>query len=119
MTPTEAKEIIDVLAGGLDPETGEVLPPDNPINSPRVIRALFIAVRALEQTTQNAGRSKAEGPGKAGVSWTPEEDERLLAAADAGADVRALAKTHQRTKGAIRARLVRHGRLQAGGEEQA
>ena len=48
MTPAEAKQIIEVLAGGIDPATGEVLPDDNPLSSPHVIRALFIAAKALE-----------------------------------------------------------------------
>ena len=48
MTHEEAKQIIDVLARGIDPATGEVLPENNPLNGPHVIRALFIAAKALE-----------------------------------------------------------------------
>ena len=119
MTPKEAKQVLEVLARGIDPETGEVLPQDSPINSPHVIRALFMAAMALEQAGDKPVRPKAEGPGKAGKSWSPEEDQRLLAAFDAGTDVPALAKLHERTNGAIRARLIRHGRLQADNNEGA
>lgn len=117
MTPKEAKQVLEVLARGIDPETGEVLPQDSPVNSPHVIRALFMAVMALEQAGEKPVRAKAEGPGNAGKSWSPEEDEKLLAAFDAGSEVSALAKAHQRTAGAIKSRLIRHGRLQADGNE--
>jgi hypothetical protein len=49
----------------------------------------------------------------AGKTWTPEEDERLLAGFDGGASVEALATAHERTRAGIEARLVKHGRLEA------
>ena len=117
MTPTEAKQVIEVLAKGIDPETGEVLPQDSPINSPHVIRALFMAAQALEQAAADKpARAKADKPGNAGQAWTPEEDQRLLTAFDEGAAVADLAPIHQRTKGAITSRLMRLGRLQANEE---
>ncbi len=114
MTPAEAKQVIEVLARGIDPQTGELLPEDNPINNPHVIRALFIAVRALE--LQAASPIKAVKPakvGNAGKSWTADEDQQLLQAFDAGTTVATLATTHQRTTGAITSRLIRLGRLPA------
>ena len=123
MTPTEAKQIIDVLARGIDPETGEVLPADNPLNSPHVIRALFLAARALElQAAAPAPKAKtkaatpADKPGNAGAAWTDEETNRLAAAFDSGHDIAQLARDHQRTTGAIRSRLIRLGRVQPGDE---
>jgi hypothetical protein len=120
MTPSEAKQVIDVLAAGVDPETGEVLPADSPLNSPHVIRALFLASRALElqagapakPTSKPKAAKPAGTPANAGVAWTDEEAQRLAAAFDAGADIAQLARDHQRTTGAIRARLIRMGRLQ-------
>jgi hypothetical protein len=112
MTPTEAKQIIEVLAGGVDPATGEVLADDSPLSSPHVIRALFIAAKALEQMATKAARPAAAAPGKAGKSWTEEEDHRLVAAFDAGTPVAELARSHQRSTGAINSRLIRLGRLQ-------
>ena len=117
MTPKEAKQVLEVLARGIDPETGEVLAQDSPIHNPHVIRALFMAVMALEQGGDKPVRLKAERSGNAGKSWTPDEDKQLLAAFDAGTDVPALAKIHQRTSGAIKARLIRHGRLQPDNNE--
>ena len=111
MTPAEAKQIIEVLAGGIDPTTGEVLADDSPLSSPHVIRALFIAAKALEQVSSKAARS-ATTPGNAGKSWSDEEDQRLVAAFDASTPVAALARTHERTSGAITSRLIKLGRLQ-------
>lgn len=47
MQAVEAKRIIEALATGIDPITGEVLPDDSPVNEPQVIRALFTAANAL------------------------------------------------------------------------
>jgi hypothetical protein len=114
MTPAEAKQIIEVLAGGIDPATGEVLPDDNPLSSPHVIRALFIAAKALElMAAAKPARPAAAAPGNAGKAWTEEEDQRLVAGFDASTPVGALARTHERTTGSINSRLVKLGRLQA------
>lgn len=121
MTPIQAQQVIDTLARGIAPETGEVLPADSPLNSPIVIRALFVAVRALElQAAASAPRPKVkvatptDRPGNAGAGWSEEETRRLTAAFDAGRDLVQLAADHQRTVGAIRSRLIRLGRLQPG-----
>ena len=111
MTPAEAKQIIEVLASGVDPATGEVLGDDSPLSSPHVIRALFLAAKALELTAGKAERSQAS-PSNAGKAWTDDEDQRLVAAFDTGTPVAALARTHERTSGAITSRLIRLGRLQ-------
>ena len=111
MTPAEAKQIIEVLAGGVDPATGEVMPDDSPLNDQHVIRALFIAAKALELMSNKATRSAAT-PGNAGKSWSDEEDQRLVAAFDTGTPVTALARAHERTSGAITSRLIKLGRLQ-------
>ena len=112
MTPEEAKQIIDVLASGVDPATGEVLPEDNALNSPHVIRALFMASKALERMVGKPARPSAVAPGKAGKPWSEDEDQRLLAGFDAGTPVAALALAHERSSGAITSRLERLGRLQ-------
>ena len=110
MSPTDAQKIIDALAGGIDPETGEVLPPDSPVNSPHVIRALFIASKALDATIKRI-ESNDGRPGKAGKPWSDAEDRQLVQAFDGGASVQALADAHERSAGGITSRLVRLGRI--------
>ena len=43
-----ARQIIDTLAQGIHPVTGEVMPEDSPYNAPPVIRALFAVSQALD-----------------------------------------------------------------------
>jgi hypothetical protein len=112
MTPAQAKQVIDVLARGIDPATGEVLPEDSPLNSPHVIRALFLAAKALELQAGKRERPPSERPANVGKAWTEEENQRLAAAFEAGACVADLAKTHQRTTGAITSRLIKLGLMQ-------
>lgn len=110
MTPVEAQQIIDTLAKGLDPETGAALPADSCLNSPPIIRALFLASQALGTSTQRT-RANDDRPGKAGKPWSDAEDEQLIKAFDAGVTVRELANIHERSVGGINSRLVRLGRI--------
>ena len=110
MSPLEAKRIVEALASGIDPETGDVLPAQSTFNSPQVIRALFVAGKALDRAAKRAERDNSL-PGNAGRSWSDEEDKELLALFDSGAPVKGIAAKHGRTQGAIAARLVRLGRI--------
>lgn len=49
MSPLEAKLIIEALANGINPETGEILNNQSAFNNPSVIRSLFVAVKALDR----------------------------------------------------------------------
>jgi hypothetical protein len=102
MTPTDAKKIIEALANGIDPETGEVLPNDSALSQPQTIRALFLASKGLERMVNIP---------RAGQPWTDAEDKELLKSFDAGMPTDRIAKNHERTIGAIKARLLHHGRI--------
>ena len=52
MDDIKALGIVSALANGVNPQTGEVFDIDSPYQSADVIRALYIAVRALESTTR-------------------------------------------------------------------
>jgi hypothetical protein len=112
MSPQEARRIVDSLAHGVDPESGEVLSGDSPLCSANVIRALFLASTALsDPAPAAAAKPRAPQPGKAGGPWSTEEAADLVAAFDAGTSIRELAEQHQRSPGGIRSRLVRLGRI--------
>ena len=81
------------------------------LQSPDVVRALFLAAESLEARARG-GRRNSSLPRNAGKTWTPDEDERLLAGFDGGTAVEALAAAHERTRAGIEARLVKHGRLE-------
>jgi hypothetical protein len=114
MSPQEALPIIQNLADGIDPLTGEVLSDQSPFNQPQVIRALFAALQALTLATdaEVPQTVREKRVANAGNAWTPEEDERLLKAFDAGIGVKELAAQHGRTTGAIKSRLVKHERIE-------
>ena len=47
----------------------------------------------------------------AGKGWATDEDEQLAQAFDAGTAIQVLAATHERSRGAIRARLMKLGKI--------
>lgn len=112
MTATEALNIISALVEGHDPLTGEILPVESLLQRASIVRAMTRAVRAL-QAAERAEARKKKLPGRAGRPWTGEEDEQLLSSFDLGALPKDLAGQHERTIGAIRSRLLKHGRLDA------
>ncbi|HET9662867.1 MAG TPA: hypothetical protein VFP00_01470 [Burkholderiales bacterium] len=107
-------KILNALANGVHPATGEQFGADSPYQHPDTVRALFEAVRAVEQARVPAAERPsrpAAVPGNTGLRWTPEEEERLAAAFDAGRTVDELARAHNRTRAGIEARLVKLGKL--------
>ena len=52
---------------------------------------------------------KMNRPDGAGASWTEEEDRQLDDEYGSGMKISEIAKAHDRTNGAIRARLKKHG----------
>lgn len=110
MSPLDAQKIIDALASGIDPETGEVVSDDSPLNNPHVIRALFLASKALGATIRRI-ESNDGRPGKAGKPWSDAEDKQLLQSFDSGTSIQELTNQHERSVGGISSRLVRLGRI--------
>ena len=112
MDDIKAAEILKSLAAGMDPVAGQPLTSIAPLQSPDVVRALFLAADSLEMRLRQS-RRQSTLPRNAGKPWSAEEDERLLTGFDAGTKVDELATTHERTRAGIEARLVKHGRLEA------
>ena len=111
-----ARQIIDVLAQGIHPVTGEAMPDDSPYNAPPVIRALHTVSRALEGAGPAPAAPSAEGqkprraqPPNAGKPWTDQEDAALETAFDAGIPVKQVAQELGRTAFAVEQRLVKLG----------
>ena len=110
MTQDEAQKLIELLADGIDPQTGEVLPNGHLLHHRDCVRALSIAAQALMQSAMRVA-AKTAGPANVGAPWTSANDAELQRLFLAGDDVGALAKQFQRTRGSIQARLVRLGLL--------
>ena len=105
-----AREIINVLAQGIHPVTGEMMPPDSPYNEPPVIRALFTVSQALDGC--EGPKTRREQPSNAGKAWSAEEDDRLAAAFDAGQDLKQMALDLGRSRLGVEARLVKLGKIE-------
>jgi hypothetical protein len=112
MNEVQALQIVQALANGVDPESGEMYPSDSPYQKPDTVRALFFASKALERATEWEQRRKRL-PVNAGKPWSDEEDTRLAAGFDAGRPTNELAREHQRTLASIQARLIKMGKIRA------
>lgn len=110
MTTKEAIRIMSALADGCCPMSGRPLPPTDPCQHVEVVRALHVAMRALDRLDEQERRVRRL-PEHAGAAWDSAEDQRLVDGFAAGKPVRELAVLHQRTIGAIEARLVKLGRM--------
>ena len=112
-------KILNALANGIHPATGEQFGADRPYQHPDTVRALFEATRAVEGASlpvppAAAGMQKAALPQSgSGSRWSTDEELRLASAFDAGRSVDELARAHGRSRAAIEARLVRLGKMDA------
>lgn len=112
MDQAQALAVVRSLANGVDPESGEVFPPESAYQRPQVVRALYEAAAALERF-ERFQRRKSQLPAKTGEPWTEDEDRTLLAGFDSGRALQELAAAHERTMTAVRARLLKYGRINA------
>src|SRR4029078_3542679 len=94
MDREQAVKILNALANGVHPATGEVFAADSPYQHPDTVRALFEAVRVLETSDRRNTHGKGAMQANTFVRWTPEEEERLAAGFDAGRSSAELAKLH-------------------------
>jgi hypothetical protein len=109
MDSSEAARIIQALAGGTDPYTNEPLPCQSPLCNPDTVKALRVAVVALNSGPPR--KRPRELPAQAGKAWDTAEEEILVCEFEGGETVAAIARAHGRTRGAITARLVRLGKI--------
>ena len=108
-----AKEIIQALADGVDPYTGERFPADGPYQRADTVRALYTTLEALDKPKRvRAPRPVDPNKPRAGGPWTPEEEQRLRDAYAAHKPIPEIAVDHGRTPGAITARLVKLGLIE-------
>ena len=95
------------LADGVDPYSGERFPSGSPYQQADTVRALHLALEGLTKLRRSTARKT--GPGR---GWTENEEQELLREFDDKVDVEEIAAKHERTKGAIWARLEKLGRIQ-------
>jgi hypothetical protein len=124
MEQQQTLRILNALANGIHPATGEAFPADSPYQHPDTVRALYTAVRALERNGTTTGATAATAAPRsetrsalpqsgAGSRWTPEEEQQLAAAFDSGRTIAELARQHNRSVAGIEARLLKLGKIDA------
>ena len=110
MDKSKAIDILKSLADGLHPVSREQFDKHHVINEPDVIRALNAAVDALSSDDGKVAHRR-DLPERVGRPWRENEDNALIKAFDEGIALNDLAAKHQRTRGAIRPRLIRLGKI--------
>ena len=110
MKKSKAINILKLLADGMHPVSGEQLERNHVINDPDVIRALNAAVEVLASEETKIRRQR-DLPERVGKPWSENEDKALINAFEKGVSLNDLVIKHQRTRGAIRTRLVRLGKI--------
>ncbi|OJI53865.1 hypothetical protein [Vibrio vulnificus] len=99
MEQEKAYSIIDALANGVDPNTGECFPKDSPYNNPDVIRALFYVLRNKpvqkkhKRSLEEKQRENVEKglPKNHGLPWTDESVEYVINQYHANASIDVIA----------------------------
>ena len=118
MDINQSIRIVECLANGTHPLTGEVIPADAPYNNPEIIRALYTCVEELKYPTKktkkttserNADNLKKGLPKNAGMPWTDEFKSRLAKEHQAGFSPADLANKFERTKYSILLELEKQG----------
>ena len=110
MNNQEAMNIIQALIDGINPLSDEPLPDNSLCLNSDIQRALRATIPALESRMRYDER-KAKLPANAGLPWTDEADQQLIAAFDEGNSIATLVDQHQRTKGSITSRLLKFGKI--------
>ena len=117
----EAKEIVEMLADGIDPITGEVLPPDSHYNNPTIIRAIFTVLRSVRMPAKASRKSIEERqesnidngrPKNSGLPWSKEQRNEIASLFKQGKSIEELANCFERTQGAITSELRHQGLIE-------
>jgi hypothetical protein len=83
-----------------------VLPSGSLVDSSDVVRALHVALAAIDRQVRQCERISSL-PDNAGKPWCGEDDAELVQSFDSGRPVADLAAAFRRTRGSIASRLVR------------
>ena len=107
-----ALPIVQALADGVNPVTGEAYPDHSPYAEPRSLRALYFAVDLMQKEIEREKR-RERLPANFGKPWTAEEDQAAMSEFDSGLTLPEMARRHLRTQSSIRLRLEKLGKIEA------
>lgn len=109
--------ILEGLANGIDPVTGEVLPTQSPYNQPEVIRALFHAITLIpkskkpKKTIEQKQHENIEKglPKNYGLPWIESDIQKVINAYQNDVQVNVIANEFSRKPSSIISLLRKHG----------
>lgn len=110
MDTVRAKELLTMLADGVNPLTGEVLSDEDSCNQVEIVRALNVALRVMENQSK---RRNGPPPENAGKPWSREDDALLCKMFDEGYSRAKMGDYFKRSTTSIEARLVKFGKIAA------
>jgi len=107
--------MLQALANGCDPTTGELFPPDSLYNKPEIIRAIANAVFTLQEKkatnlplalskkmkAKQASNIANGNPGNHGLRWQPQDKEHVINSYKEGEDLRQVAAMIERKPTAL------------------
>jgi len=108
MQNTQPRLILKSLIDGRDPLSGEPIQSECVIHRSDVLRALLAGLSALDAGAARAQR-RSQLPKNVGITWTTQEESKLVAAFKNGDSPATIARSHGRTLRAIEARLQKLG----------
>jgi hypothetical protein len=106
-----ALPIVQALADGVNPVTGEAYPDQSPYAEPRTLRALYSAVDLMQKEIEREKR-RERLPANFGKPWTSEEDMAAISEFESGLTLPEMARRHLRTQSSIRLRLEKLGKIE-------
>lgn len=110
----EMKRVMDIIQGladGINPYTGEVMERDSVFQHPDTARALYSALEVLHNELSKIDRKKAL-PENTGKQWTTEDDTLILQEYENGVPIKEIAKKVLRTSGGVETRLFSLGKTE-------
>ncbi len=108
MPKSETHRILCALVAGRDPRSTQRLPAGSILHAANVLRALLLAVSALEAAAARE-RRRAALPPNVGREWTETEDARLQMAVVRQEPIKSIAVRHGRSIRAIELRMQKIG----------
>ena len=109
MEISQAKKLLYTLLEGVNPLTGEILPPQDSANQGEIMRAIYTLLGAVKDENKEEERG---APENAGMPWCAEDEEKLCQMYDNGMTQKEMCSYFKRSKGSIAARLVKLGKIQ-------
>ena len=102
-----AKSLLAVLSDGINPFTGEPLSEGDACTNPDMVRALYTVIHELDRLDAQAKLM----PVNRGMTWTADEEERLVKEYHNGDSFKQIAQAHGRSVTSITARLFELGEV--------